>query len=567
MSDRTNTGHYPMDEGGDTTKFAIPGWNDSEQDTVVNVSESTWRKQKETINGSCQTDELKYVDEGAQAAPKNLDKPVQTEEQEEVSLDGKPYPPSLIAFFARMTDQVCEVLEENEDPFLSEVFNDYHQDDDEPISLESEMTKLFQLRNEKITEEAAAYCIAWNKSGSQIAVGYSHESHDGWCSHRMSVSIWSLSRPDSLNTKVPQIELEFSSCISSLDFHPQENTLLAVGLHSGEIALADLSVSSYFIGSSSNTKDDDINAKRKNDCVTEIQSSGHAKQIVALKWIRLSQSNVSQLFKIHPAGSSYALISAATDGYISLWSVSKTGSRMYLEKQFIVSSENLSEEITVGNRYKLGMKELGLTSLSSCGEDPTTFVFSTHGSFIFQGFLLNDAEVSDTSVVRSENYGDDRPLYDPVSNIVVQEIGLIVAIDCSPFHRNLFLYLTKEGSCFVQNLLKPNSPSLSIALEVDAKATDVKWSTRPMMIAIADNNFLRFYDLKEFGESAKPVLELEHEEPLLKIAFNKSRTDLVATSDAAGFVHIWKMPSKLIESSISEIDDLIQLGQSHGKSS
>jgi WD40 repeat protein len=240
---------------------------------------------------------------------------------------------------------------------------------------------------------------------------------------------------------------------------------------------------------------------------------------------------------------------------------------MFLEKQFIVSSENLSEEINVGNRYKLGMKELGLTSLSSCGEDPTTFVFSTHGSFIFQGFLLNDVQVSDTSVVRSETYTEDPPLYDPVTNVVVQEIGLIVAIDCSPFHRNLFAYLTKEGSCFVQNLLKPNSPSLSIALEVDSRAADVKWSTRPMMIAVADRNFLRFYDLKEFNETARPALELEHDEPLLKIAFNKSRTDLVAASDAAGFVHIWKMPSKLTEASTGEIDDLILLGQSHGKSS
>ena len=127
----------------------------------------------------------------------------------------------------------------------------------------------------------------------------------------------------------------------------------------------------------------------------------------------------------------------------------------------------------------------------------------------------------DTSVVRSES--QDRMLYDPVANIVTEEIGLITALDCSPFHRNLFLFITSEGACFLQNLLKMKIPTLTVALNVDAVAVDVQWSTRPAMFAVAERTNLQVYDLKVFSETAKPALELVHEEPLMKIAFNKAR--------------------------------------------
>ena len=129
----------------------------------------------------------------------------------------------------------------------------------------------------------------------------------------------------------------------------------------------------------------------------------------------------------------------------------------------------------------------------------------------------------ETSVVRTEQSMQDQPLYDPVTNIVAQDIGLIIALDCSPFHRNLFLYVTTEGSCFLQNLLKPMSPTLSIALDVQAIATDVQWSSRPMMFGVADRKFLKLYDLNVFRETSKPIIEMEHEENLNKIAFNRTR--------------------------------------------
>ena len=80
--------------------------------------------------------------------------PVQTEGLDIANpYDGQAYPPSLFAFFAKVTDEVCEILAENEDPFLNEVFADYHRENEEVKTLEAEVTKLFELKDENVPPE------------------------------------------------------------------------------------------------------------------------------------------------------------------------------------------------------------------------------------------------------------------------------------------------------------------------------------------------------------------------------------------------------------------------------
>ena len=118
---------------------------------------------------------------------------------------------------------------------------------------------------------------------------------------------------------------------------------------------------------------------------------------------------------------------------------------------------------------------------------------------------------------------DNNPVLDPVTEIVAQDIGLIRCVDCSPYYRNVFLYLTTEGTCVLQNLSQPNVPSLTFAQDIGSLCTDVKWSTRPLLFALTNRNILLFYDLKEFESTQQPTLDLEHDEQLTSVAFNKTR--------------------------------------------
>ena len=81
--------------------------------------------------------------------------PVQTDEPVN-PFEGQPYPPSLFAFFAKVTDEVCQVLAENEDPFLNEVFSEYHKEDEDTKTLQAEATRLFELKDETVPEDVSS---------------------------------------------------------------------------------------------------------------------------------------------------------------------------------------------------------------------------------------------------------------------------------------------------------------------------------------------------------------------------------------------------------------------------
>lgn len=74
------------------------------------------------------------------------DRPFSAEEFEKL-------PPSLFAFFSRVTDPICNYLEQNFDPLAAEVFQDTGEADS--VSERSESTKEYSLRSEKVSDEVA----------------------------------------------------------------------------------------------------------------------------------------------------------------------------------------------------------------------------------------------------------------------------------------------------------------------------------------------------------------------------------------------------------------------------
>lgn len=349
---------------------------------------------------------------------------VQTVTEEEVrpitAEEFEKLPPSLFAFFSRVTDPVCQYLEQNCDPFATEVFQDIGDGDASSDGDRMKSLKEFTLKSENLPPNFIGSCLAWSKAGSQIAVGYSYPTHDAWCSHKAPVASWNIiRRKQNFHENHPTAEIFLPSCVCCIEFHPMDSSILAVGLYTGEVALVDLfSVEKGSVstdgglneGTGASKLEDDWTKQQKQDPSSFVSdfgytcySAGHSAPVVAVKWVRLSSSQYSDVLQSTSGSSKVSaeltgvsshccLLTASKDGFINLWSTNKANNRLKLEKRFIVWADNLPDEVKIGNRNVNGMKEVGVTGLSLCKDDPFAFVFSTFGSFLFQGNLLSEVE-------------------------------------------------------------------------------------------------------------------------------------------------------------------------------
>lgn len=194
-----------------------------------------------------------------------------------------------------------------------------------------------------------------------------------------------MNRTQNFDESVPHSQIFMSCCINAIQFHPVDASILAVGLFSGEVALVDsfkdqsepANVEDN-IGKSDNSTTSINHRKRGENYACE--GSGHNMMVTSVHWIRPDH------------GSYYELISSAKDGHICLWSVNKTNTAFELKRKFVVWSDSLPDEVKVGNRHFSGMKEIGVTQLSCCKDDPYVNLFCTFGSLVFQGDLASEQE-------------------------------------------------------------------------------------------------------------------------------------------------------------------------------
>ncbi|CAL8143814.1 unnamed protein product [Orchesella dallaii] len=546
----------------------------SEWQSSVYGFPSTWKQKRDLVSHTTQTDEITSEEKGVQsAAAKESEAQTITEEERPISAEEfEKFPPSLFAFFSRVTEPVCQYLEQNCDPFTAEVFQDIG--DADSVSELVETVKEYTLRSEKVPEDFIGSCLSWSKAGSQIAIGYSYANHEVWCSHKAPVSSWNILRTQNFHENIPTAEIFLPSCICSMEFHPTDSSILAVGLYSGEVALVDLysiekgSVSGFTV-KNEDTFDEWAQKNDPSSFVADFgytsYSSGHTLPVVSVKWIRLSSTQFSDLIRSgggrdgridNVATSHCCLLTASKDGFISLWSTNKASNRLKLEKRFIVWADNLPEEVKIGNRNVSGMQEVGVTSMSCCKDDPYAMIFSTFGSYLFQGNLLSEVEAYEAEAILQDTFALNKDtLFSPAPVLLGQQEGCTVALDCSPFHRNVFLCATSDGRIFLKNLLQPAVSIKELIVNTENKAdetvVDAQWSARPMMLGVTCGSVLKIYDLLT-GES--PVSTIDHDSPVTKLAFNKSGSGTVAVADEKGRLHIWKLPTKLISQDPKEME-------------
>lgn len=309
-------------------------------------------------------------------------------------------------------------------------------------------------------------------------------------------------------------------------WHPVKPSLIAGGSFNGEVMVWDVGNADNMLVATSGIGDD-----------------SHSEPVSKLVWIRDTGSK----------GGKYNLMSVGYDGRILVWSlVQKT---LKLVKGYAVLTESLPRQV---KRKGLGIYPMGLSCISFNHDDETTFVVGA----LYGGIYRCNTETQGTAA--GKDVKCSVPIHSAVGYTFAEHKNSVLSVDSSPYHRNLFLSCSIDGSIRIYSLLEKD-PILT--LEPNARFLYASsWSpVRPVVIGAATGSGqLLLYDL---GQSRSvPVFQLDasfKSKPVYALRFNHKQTKLIATGDAVGTVMVWKLNDSLTEQTARDQEILNDIASSH----
>ena len=491
--------------------------------------QSSWRSTRSVANGSCQTTEVSFQEGEAQSIYVNDAETQTVEKERKHRLDKEEIEKQLGSVeLKRFLDKSVPLLDDEIKRVLqSRAFVVFKAPDDETD--DKNVQKLHTLDTKYVAEHDNAdqsslsvASLSWNASGSTVAVVYTMESHESWCTHETPINVWNIDRRD-FDPGKPRQQITTDSCQSVSAFHSSTPSLLAVGSYTGDINVYNLAL------------DGDMLA-----ATTSNYGSVHTEQISGLKWINSADLSYRQ------QSSNSMILSAALDGKIVLWNYELT--KVVATKVFLLTSTHIAKSLR-GIKTKSSL-EMGITALSLNYEDQSVVVIGTEAGALFQGSLVSEALVEGST----NNY-------DPVVSTFAGHLGgQVVDVKFSPFHRNVFLSVGSDQEIRVYSLLHPHNAIRTIFVE-DGGVSSLSWSPqRPTVFAATGrNNLLTFFDLS--AKSNPQILQIKASEtsvpfPLTFTAFNRYNNRLLAAGDGFGRVHVWKLHSKLVSTLNNELNIL-----------
>ena len=380
---------------------------------------------------------------------------------------------------------------------------------------------------------------------------------------------WSVFRR-SLDPGKADVALELPDCLTCLAFHPEDPSLLAGGSFNGDVLL-------WRIG----MPGDPLSGK------SVLTNYTHHEPVQQLAWTRDPQRSGQH--------GGYVLSSVSADGKMLIWS---PGNRLQAP---VLGFHLIKPDGHGGNKEPKGMVQ-GAASVSFSVHDPTTFVVGLEAGQLLKGSLLanelrgvqtvqqhgevpwSSAAAAMMTRVPGAQYHrlktriekeavmarerevlpahvfaagpDPSTLFaSPIQFSYAAHSGPVYHAAFSPFHRNVFLSVSTDGSVRLYNQLQP-APFL-VTEPSNATILAASWSpARPLVFAAASSDgALYIYDLKRSKGRPEVTLKVTDDKSAVTgVAFNPRSPELVATADAQGFVKIWRLSTSLSEVSVREAD-------------
>ncbi|XP_056395749.1 cytoplasmic dynein 2 intermediate chain 2 isoform X1 [Hyla sarda] len=373
-----------------------------------------------------------------------------------------------------------------------------------------------------VSEHLQVTSVSWNATGSVIACSYGRLGDGDWSTEKSYICTWNLDRRG-FNPNHPDLVLDVPSSVMCLAFHPSRPSLIAGGLFNGEVLVWDTS-----------RTDDPLIGR------TGLSIDSHMDAVYQVRWLQEA-----------PQSHRLQVQSVSSDGKILVWQMEKEG-QLTLHNGFALVAHQIPSNSKI-NKHGRGDTAVGVTCLSSSHFDPSIFVVGVEG-----GYLLKCSTTVQTAALT--NMASSVPLKAPAQFTFSPHGGPVYCVDCSPFHRNLFLSAGTDGHTHLYSMLQ-EKPLTSLQLS-QKYLFSIQWSpVRPLVFAAAsgEGELLLF----DFGKSSQrpslTVKQTSNEKPVYCLEFNKVQIRLLAAGDATGVVKIWQLSSDFTEQGAREMNLLDEL--------
>ncbi|XP_033633325.1 WD repeat-containing protein 34-like [Asterias rubens] len=481
--------------------------------------QSSWRRERSTKSHSSQTSEILTNDGDSQTVLKKHVK-VQTDPEKEKKfelIDDKSE--ALTDFIKKVTPEICKMLDRNS---RSHAFDGYKVNwEEDTVSV----TCLRKLTHAPLKGELQCTRLAWNSTGSSLAVAYGRMDHQDWCKHKGSLCVWNVDLRR-MNTEKADTVVDVNSCLMCIAYHPEKPSALVGGNFNGEVLLWDL-----------NREDDSLIAS------SGIGDDSHREPVSEVMWLRDPNKPKK-----------YNIVSVSNDGQILVWRVNARKGALELTEGFLLLASCLPA--TVGRAKAKGEGEMGVNSISYLSDDQSLFVIGSESGGVFKCSMTSTTPVPTTETLRSV------PLHSPVIFAFQPHHGPVHSIECSPYHRNLFLTCGMDMSAQIYSMLESKS---IISIEPSSGYLfSARWSpVRPLVFAVTTGEGkLLIYDLKSSRITPVQVIEASPKKSAVySLEFNHKKPTL-ATGDADGIVLIWQLSDELSKQGAREIETLADVANS-----
>ena len=562
---------------------------DDDGDTID--IQTTWRSSKKHTHAAQQTDPLPSSDQSTQSTS-TAATATQTDDSDKSGQWGS----ENGQLSSGCVEWLASVLEAVEQQVLANVVS--HAFDGYSVTWDEDrgaVTKLHTLQHKPPTAAVAATfppsctAVAWNSTGSLLAVAYSHLQHSGWCSHTSSLALWNIHRRQ-LRAEQADSVVELASCITALCFHPNMPSVIVVGLHSGQIRVLDVS----------GGEDELI-------CSSTIGTLQHCEPITTLAFVpalyhttaTAASSNADNTSSVSSSTiaslTSHLLLSSSLDGKLLTWSFDN---RLSHPIQGSLCSPSTHYH---GHGSSNAFTSLALSALS-VSIDNHTYTAATEAGGLLRG--LHSQHQKKSGHIKSGELRWEKEAYAYVeaasvvhkfeakkqieqhvtlqsrSTITVADVfaspvtpallypslavsayrchdGGVNAVRFSPFDRSVWLSVSDDRSVRLY-VVGVERSVWSCPLPSGVAGWDVCWSvSRPLVFACADcEGGVHVYDM--LVDVLRPVLTLRTDEEeggsgvgkaeaagVVKLQWNTNDGSVLTGVDVRGRAHVWQLGGKL----------------------
>ncbi|XP_039283245.1 cytoplasmic dynein 2 intermediate chain 2 isoform X2 [Nilaparvata lugens] len=404
---------------------------------------------------------------------------IQTERIQELNLSSNYDEHALSTFLNRVGQKIIDEIDKGN---RSKAFLSYQLPDEDSSSEVKNVLSLTRP-NSAQKKEMKVNCLAWSCTGGVVGLALGHSSHDDWCSHAGLIHFYNIAYSQNSSIE-PSREIESTSCVTCLAFHPYEPSFVVCGLVRGTIAMWNL---------------------QKDGAETLMSCSAHNDPVTDLCWVQQGAARPS-------------LVSSGQDGRLLIWNVSLLTGSCTLQENFAF------------NDLEANDVEAGILCFAFSSRRPEQFVVALEGG------AIKSCNSSSTKLTTS--ICNTVPVKNPVIGDLERHNGVVTCVAFSPYHEELLVTVGSDSRILLHSVVKMH---LMREIVYDVELTAAAWclSQANLFIVCDAKGAIKVYDytngrnLADFSTNVSTICGA---------SLSLKSPKYLAISDADGKAYILQMP-------------------------